>query len=190
MATLYLSDLDGTLLRSDQRTSAYTNETINRLVEEGMIFSYATARSFHTARKVTQGLNAKIPVIVYNGAFIIRNDTHELLHANLFSDADAAEILNDLLSASINPIVHCLDDKERFVYNINRINDDTRNFVESRRGDSRDTPVKNDASLSRKGTFYFTCIDSEAKLAPLHEKLRERFTCVFCEDIYSGAQWL
>ena len=32
MKTLYVSDLDGTLLRSDQRTSEYTNRTVNALV--------------------------------------------------------------------------------------------------------------------------------------------------------------
>ena len=53
MKTLYVSDLDGTLIRSDERTSEYTNSTINRLVEEGVIFSYATGRSFHTSHKVT-----------------------------------------------------------------------------------------------------------------------------------------
>ena len=80
--TLYVSDLDGTLLRSDERTSAYTNSVINRLTEQGMIFSYATARSYHTARKVTEGLNAKIPLIVFNGAFVIDNltGTHLLEH--------------------------------------------------------------------------------------------------------------
>lgn len=190
MRTLYLSDLDGTLLRSDQRTSAYTNETINRLVGEGMIFSYATARSFHTARKVTQGLNARIPLIVYNGAFIINSATHELMQANLFSEADAAEILRELLAAGVSPIVYCLDDKERFVYNRARINAQTREFVASREGDSRDTPVDDDESLRRQGTFYFTCIDDQEKLAPLNDKYRERFTCVFSRDIYSGAQWL
>jgi hypothetical protein len=30
-----------------------------------MLFSYATARSFQTARKVTAGLEAEIPLIVY-----------------------------------------------------------------------------------------------------------------------------
>ena len=190
MPTLYLSDLDGTLLRSDQRTSTYTNETINRLVAEGMIFSYATARSFNTARKVTQGLDARIPLIVYNGAFIIDNATHELIQTNLFTEADAAEILHDLLDAGVCPIVYCLDDKERFVYNRCRINADTRDFVASRRGDNRDTPVDDDALLTRKGTFYFTCIDEKEKLAPLNEKYRERFTCVYSKDIYSGAQWL
>lgn len=62
--TLYISDLDGTLLRSDQRTSAYTNETINRLVGAGMCFSYATARSFHTAQKATQALKARATAVI------------------------------------------------------------------------------------------------------------------------------
>ena len=35
MKTLYVTDLDGTLLRSDERTSAYTNQIINQLVAEG-----------------------------------------------------------------------------------------------------------------------------------------------------------
>ena len=56
MKSLYISDLDGTLLRSDARTSEYTNRTINALVERGMLFSYATARSYLTACKVTAGL--------------------------------------------------------------------------------------------------------------------------------------
>jgi len=190
MPTLYLSDLDGTLLRSDQHTSAFTNETINRLVREGMLFSYATARSFHTARKVTAGLDARIPLIVYNGAFIINNATKELLHCNLFSNEEAQAILADLLRADVAPIVYCLDDKERFVYNRSRINRDTLEFVNSRKGDDRDTPTYSDDDLFRKGTFYFTCIDTEDKLIPMFEKYREPFTCVFSRDIYSGAQWL
>lgn len=190
MSTLYLSDLDGTLLRSDQRTSAYTNATINRLASEGMLFSYATARSFHTARKAARGLDARIPLIVYNGAFIIDNVTHELLATNLFTSEEANRILCKLLAADVSPIVYCLDDQERFVYNRHRINRITQDFVDSRQGDPRDTPVESDADLARQGTFYFTCIDTEDKLAPLNELFRDEFTCVYSKDIYSGAQWL
>lgn len=190
MPTLYLSDLDGTLLHSDQRTSAYTNAAINRLVGEGMLFSYATARSYNTARKVTAGLDAQIPLIVYNGAFIIDNRTGELLLTNLFSADEAAAILDDLLQAGLAPIVYCLDDKERFVYNAGHINADTADYVASRAGDSRDTPVHSDEELRRQGTFYFTCIDSPENLAPLYAKYRDVFSCVYSKDIYSGAQWL
>ena len=61
--TLYVSDLDGTLLRSDRTTSGYTNRVIGQLTEKGIVFSYATARSVYTSRIVTRGLNAAIPVI-------------------------------------------------------------------------------------------------------------------------------
>lgn len=40
MKTLYISDLDGTLLRSDEQISEYTAKVINKLVENGMLFSY------------------------------------------------------------------------------------------------------------------------------------------------------
>lgn len=38
-----------------------------------MLFTYATARSLITAKKVTKGIKAKIPLIVYNGAFVMDN---------------------------------------------------------------------------------------------------------------------
>ena len=53
--TLYVSDLDGTLLRHDQTVSPFTAETINTLTARGMLFSYATARSLVTAKTVTKG---------------------------------------------------------------------------------------------------------------------------------------
>ncbi len=43
MKTLYVSDLDGTLLRNNERTSNFTNSVINDLTRRGIIFSYATA---------------------------------------------------------------------------------------------------------------------------------------------------
>ena len=51
MKTLYVSDLDGTLLRNDAQTSEYTNQVINQLTSDGILFSYATARSYLTATK-------------------------------------------------------------------------------------------------------------------------------------------
>ena len=75
MKALYVSDLDGTLLRSDETGSDFTVHTINALVEKGLLFSYATARSIVTASRVTEGLSTKIPVILYNGAFIRRGNT-------------------------------------------------------------------------------------------------------------------
>lgn len=78
MSNLYVSDLDGTLLRSNEVTSEYTNSVINSLVDKGMIFSYATARSLDTDKIVTKGIEAKIPLIVYNG---FSNNVYPIVYA-------------------------------------------------------------------------------------------------------------
>ena len=114
MKTLYVSDLDGTLLRNNERTSSFTNNVINDLTERGMIFSYATARSLITAKKATEGIACKIPLIVYNGAFVVDNVTEDILIENFFETA-VYEALDDLFENKVYPIVYAyIDGKEKF----------------------------------------------------------------------------
>lgn len=116
MNTLYVSDLDGTLLRSNEITPKYTNRIINSLTEKGMIFSYATARSLITAKKVTKGLTAKIPLTIYNGAFVVDNISEEILIANYF-DNTVENVLDDLFNNEVYPIVYAyISDKENFSF--------------------------------------------------------------------------
>ena len=190
MKTLYVSDLDGTLLRSDVSTSDYTNRTINRLARQGMLFSYATARSYSTSAKVTRGLDAHIPLIVYNGAMIVDNVTGEILLSNFFG-GDAHEVLDGLLAHGVVPIVYAfVDGVERFSYVPARSSRGVLDFVASRRGDRRDNPVASVGDLYRGEIFYFACIGEEEKLEPLERKYRDVYHTVYQKDIYSGEQWL
>ncbi|MDE6844934.1 MAG: HAD family hydrolase [Lachnospiraceae bacterium] len=191
MKVLYVSDLDGTLLHSDAKISDYTNQVINQLTSEGMLFSYATARSYLTATKVTKGLHAKIPIITYNGAVILQNNTFEILAKNTFSKEEKEEILNELLCHGIYPIVYSyISGKEKFSYLVNKCNRATYEFLLTRKGDIRDTPVESDNRLGCGDVFYFTCIDKYEKLEPLYIRLKEKYHCIFQKDIYSGEQWL
>lgn len=191
MKTLYVSDLDGTLLRSDARTSAYTNQVINQLTSDGMLFSYATARSYLTATKATKGLNAKIPIITYNGAVILQNDTFDIIARNAFRQNEKEEILNELLRRGIYPVVYAyISGKEKFSYPVNKCNRATAEFLSTRKGDIRDTPVEFDRALGFGDVFYFTCIDAYEKLEPLYIQFKEKYHCIFQKEIYSGEQWL
>ena len=191
MKVLYVSDLDGTLLRSDERTSEYTNQVINQLTSKGMLFSYATARSYLTATKVTKGLNAKIPIITYNGAVILQNDTYEIIAKNVFSGEDKEDILNMLLDNNIYPIVYSyISGKEKFSYHVKKCNRATTEFLATRRGDIRENPVELEEELGFGDVFYFTCIDEYEKLEPLYIRFKDRYHCIFQKDIYSGEQWL
>ena len=92
MKTLYISDLDGTLLNSQGKISDYSIKTINNLINEGMIFTYATARSLVSASPVTRGLIKNLPLIIYNGTFIVNGETGKLLHKNIFNSKQVAHI--------------------------------------------------------------------------------------------------
>ena len=190
MRTLYVSDLDGTLLRSNERTSGYTNSVINQLTEQGMLFSYATARSFVTSQKVTAGITAKIPLIVYNGAFVIDNVTGQRMLENYF-DASADALLDDLFAHGICPIVYAIiNGEEKFSFVPESCTRGIRIFLDSRKGDRRTNAVTSPQMLHAGNKFYFTCIDEPQKLRPLYEKYRDAFHCVYSQDIYSGEQWL
>lgn len=191
MQTLYVSDLDGTLLRSDQKTSDYTNGVINTLSEKGVYFSYATARSFHTARKVTKGMEAYFPLIVYNGAFIVENGTGRILQAVYFQKEEASEILSALLGQGVQPIVYSVTEgKEQMRYIRRRLHPEAAAFMDTRKGDLRDTPAEDEGQLMQGDVFYFTCIEEADKLEPLYEAFRQKYRCVYARDIYSDAQWL
>ncbi|MBQ4085910.1 MAG: HAD-IIB family hydrolase [Clostridia bacterium] len=186
--TLYVTDLDGTLLRSDQTLSRFTCDTINALVEKGMLFSFATARSIVTSRKVAAGLVPQIPQIVYNGSFIV-DRTGKRLWTSFFTPQDAQEILSLLLQAGVVPIVYSvIDGQEKFSFDPARANRATLEFNESRKNDPRRNYVESYDHLGEM--FYFTCIDTPERLGPLHEILRKKYHCVYGKDIYSGEQWL
>ncbi|MDO5152835.1 MAG: HAD family hydrolase [Eubacteriales bacterium] len=190
MKTLYVSDLDGTLLRNNERTSDFTNSVINNLTERGMIFSYATARSLITAKKATKGIAAKIPLIVYNGAFIMDNATENILIANYF-DASVYEMLDDLFENNVYPIVYAyIDGKEKFSFVPELCAAGMQKFLDSRKGDVRTNAVNSAADLKSGNLFYITCIDAPQKLRPLYEKYKSVFHCVYQTDIYTNEQWL
>ncbi len=190
MSKLYVSDLDGTLLRSDQVTSDYTNQVINTLVDKGMLFSYATARSLITAKKVTMGIQAKIPLIVYNGAFVIDNVTEEILIANYFDDT-VFTLLDDLFNNNIYPIVYSyIKGSEKFSFVPELCTKGMNKFIESRNGDVRTNAVSSLAELKLGNVFYITCIDDSEKLKPLYNKYKDTYHCVFQTDFYTKDKWL
>ena len=190
MKTLYVSDLDGTLLRNNERTSELTNTVINDLTELGMNFSYATARSLVTAKKATEGIVCKIPLIVYNGACGVDNVTEDILIANYF-ETSIEEVLDDLFENKVYPIVYAyIDGKEKFSFVPELCTKGMRTFLASRKGDIRTNAVNVVNDLKSGDLFYITCIDKQYKLKPLYEKYKGVFHCVYQTEMYTKEQWL
>lgn len=194
MKTLYVSDLDGTLLRRDVRISPYSCEVINSLIEKGLMFSYATARSIYTSETAAQGLNVKLPVITSNGASIIDAFTKERYVINCFTDDEAAQIYDILMSFGIFPrIDSIIDGNEKFLYDRNNINPALADFIALRKNDMRNTPLDDTSVILDGDVFYFTCVGEEEKLLSAYDvlkKMEDKYTSFFQYDIYSGEPWL
>jgi 5-amino-6-(5-phospho-D-ribitylamino)uracil phosphatase len=81
--TLYVSDLDGTLLDPQARLSEFTRAGLTRLLDEGLTFTVASARHVVSIGHILQGLPLRLPVISSNGAYISEmvSGRHELVHA-------------------------------------------------------------------------------------------------------------
>ena len=104
--TLYVSDLDGTLMRNDETLSQDTVRIINELVEKGLAFTYATARSIESARAITGGLRLKLPVITRNGAVLADNMTGKHLERALFTQEEVS-LIKELFLGGRNASIVC-----------------------------------------------------------------------------------
>lgn len=191
--TLYVSDLDGTLLTSDMKISESSLKIINELIDEGMLFTYATARSISSASIVAKGLSTKHPIIAYNGAFIVEPGTRKILAKEDFSRAQT-EVVWDIFSQNqISPLVYSfVEGKERVSWIPNEENEGKRHYIDSRKGDKRLRPVAVDEELYEGEVFYFTCIGEKEELEPVYQTLKdnENYTCTFQPEIYREEYWL
>ncbi len=70
MKTLYITDLDGTLLNSKGVVSDKTKEIINRLSDEGLLFSVATSRSILSAVPLLDGIDVTAPIVAMSGVVV------------------------------------------------------------------------------------------------------------------------
>lgn len=191
MKTLYISDLDGTLLDFTPKTSEYTNNTINALCDKGLVFSYATARSLVTARQVTNGLVLNNPVIVHNGTFIVDSKSGEILHKNVFDQKEAHDILSSLLKNDISPVVFSLiDNEQKFSYIRENANKATLDFLDKRTLDPRNRRCTEIAELYTGEIYYFTCIGDEEKLKVMYNKFKDTHRCLYQLDMYQNEYWL
>lgn len=83
MNTVYVSDLDGTLLGDNAILSSFSKKVLHELLHQGLHFTVASARSVVSMQVMLKGLNIRLPVIEFNGAFISDLDSgrHEIINS-------------------------------------------------------------------------------------------------------------
>lgn len=101
--------MDDTLLRDDFTISPRTVTTINKVRDQGVIFTFATGRMPSAVRPYAQQLQLDLPVITYHGALIQQVLSEKILFRKVIPVEAAREIVNDLLTIGLNPQIHLLE---------------------------------------------------------------------------------
>lgn len=173
MMTLYVTDLDGTLLKSDKTLSEYSKNTLNRLIENGVCFTYATARSFASASPLVNSLKLNLPAVTFNGVFVIDPKNGEHLIENIFTKKALKAAEKFIRENKLAPIVYSyIDGKERVSYLESRLGE-VKAYVDSRASDKRLRAVSDYKELFEGKVFYLTLFNVADT---------EKCDAVFCEE--------
>lgn len=110
MKTLYLADMDGTLMTPEKTISPQTAGVLNALMEEGLLFTVATARSVGTLGRLLAPLRLTLPVSMMNGVLIGDPGAGSFVHVEEIPIPAALEIAGLMEEFSLGSYLFTLED--------------------------------------------------------------------------------
>lgn len=187
--TLFVSDLDGTLMGSDGKLKKETANAVNLMVKEGIKFTIATARSYTSAMWVASVLKLDIPMILHNGVFI-RDKEKGVIRSHLLPERE--KIRRVLAEYGLEPFVYSLRaGEEKYSYIPERLTKEAMAY-QTKRGvnDPRDNPIPNESTMWDGEVYHVLVIDNSEKMWEVKKRLQDDYNCLCGKDYYSGDLWL
>jgi 5-amino-6-(5-phospho-D-ribitylamino)uracil phosphatase len=197
MNKIYISDLDGTLLRNDGAISEFSRNTLRKSIDEGLIFTVASARSVVSIAECLGGLKLKLPVIEFNGAFISDLETgeHEIIQyidRNIVSD-----IYQVILDNECFPFIASFNGTEDCVYYQKIINEGMLWYLDdrSKNKDRRLRQISDFKNSFEDKIVCWTIINTLEILKELQLEIDSKFgetveTHLYENRYFNGWYWL
>ena len=131
--TLYVSDLDGTLLNSQTVVSDTTADLLNRMIaDQQFFFTVATARTPATVSKLMADVKTNLPYIVMAGAALWDNKRKEYSEKRAMDNEVVASLLQSYESYAIQPFVYRIHGNCINAHHSSQMTDGERSFIEHR----------------------------------------------------------
>lgn len=180
--TLYVTDLDGTLLNTESIISEQSAAIISDLVYDGAMITVATARTPATVEPLLYATHTTLPAIVLTGAAMWDRERRRYRHPLFLDDSDAAAALDEFRRADVHPFIYTLrDDGILHVYHNGEMVKPAREFMlersdlELKKFHLDDLAVGRAASVPH--TVLYFAMGKAERVYPLAERLRERLKC-------------
>ena len=188
--TLYITDLDGTFLRNDATLSKYTASVFGETKRRGILFTYATARAYTSASNIMKKTTPEIPVVVYNGTFIVDAKTGARLSMKCMTKAESDYVIEVFGELDVSPIVYSIiDGVEKYSYVYDDLPEASKIFLDARKGDARENPTTHD-KLGEGSVFHFSSLADIERLSAIKKIIEEKLPTELFLDRYFHEMFL
>lgn len=130
--TLFVSDLDGTLLNSQSVLSPTTIDLLNRAIDGGALFTVATARTPATVVELLAQVHTQLPFVVMAGAAWWDGASQCYDAIQVIPEPTLQRILDAFNNHGINPLIYRLCQGMLTVSHQGQLSKMERDFVEQR----------------------------------------------------------
>ena len=193
MKTLFISDLDGTLLNKNAELSEYTVGTLNSLIADGLNFSVATARTAASVTRIMSQINLNHPIILMNGVLIYDLRAGRYLKIEPLAVDAVAELVEMLAEFRINGFMYAIGDNQLQTCYTELDNQPLVDFYQERRRkyDKSFEQIGSFSCMKDRNTIYCSLMPTREKLEPIREHLSGNSAIgqAFYKDIYSDDWW-
>lgn len=190
--TLYISDLDGTLLAPDGHLSARTVGMLNTLIEKGVLVSVATARSLMGAFLTgIEQVKWPVPLVLMNGVLLYDIGARRILQHCAMPAQTVDSVLDICRDEGKFPFVYRVEGDRVKVTYTQALGALEKAFAEERRKAYPDDFVQAADYARGQPAVYFSLQDSYDKIQQIRERV-ERLPGVqtaFYRDVYNEGNW-
>lgn len=188
MRTLYMTDLDGTILPKGDEIPDSTVKIINALISHGLAFTINTSRTPQSAAPPLRRLNLKLPAILMNGGCFYDFSTGTGSDYYMLDSGVSKSVVSAVSRFGLNPFVFNCEDGDVFVNYINAKTAAEKKFIETRINYYKRFERSKDFIITDR-IAYIVCVGERAKLQSVKkelDKLREISCSLFIsnEDDY------
>lgn len=194
LKTLYVSDLDGTLLNSEKEVSEYTRDTINKLIAGGVNFSVATARTAASVVKILSGVNINVPVVLMNGVVIYDLYKNKYIKTEVISEQTSVDIIRTFRSFGICGFMYAISNNVLVTYYESLCTKELKDFHDERVMKYYKSFEQVDDFLDKiegNEVIYFNLIDTYDRLLCVMNAFgdHDEIDKVLYKDIYADDLW-
>ncbi len=189
MKTLYISDLDGTLLNQNAELSEDTKNALNKLIADGVYFSVATARTAATSILILDEVTINVPIILMNGVLIYDMQKRQYIKKETLTKEKTRHILTAMKKKNQTGLMYALDGDKLVTYYENIHNIALQSFVDERiRKYNKEFTQVEDFETVDLDIIYFCYMDTKENIHELYSEIEQisGLRMEMYQDIYSS----